>query len=224
MTSLRLATTLAGRIRTALPIAVLTMALMPACNREGKPPRFGAAEREVRPIPKAGLLGRPRSSAQLGVPLEATHAAVPPDNPQTPEKIALGEKLFFDGRLSVDGTVACSTCHDPAHAFTDALPTSIGIQGRVGQRNAPTVLNALYNKFQFWDGRAKTLEEQAGLPIVNPSEMGQPNLKVAVDRIAAIPEYQQTFQSVFGHPPNETDLVRAIASYERTQVSFGFSF
>lgn len=85
-------------------------------------------------------------------------------------------------------------------------------------------MNALYNKFQFWDGRVKTLEEQAALPIVNPSEMGQPSLNAAVERMAAIPEYRQAFQSVFGHPPNETDLVRAIASYERTQVSFDAPF
>ena len=96
--------------------------------------------------------------------METTRAAAPADNSQTPEKIALGEKLFFDGRLSVDGTVACSTCHDPARAFSDGRVVSIGIKGRVGQRNAPTILNALYNKAQFWDGRAKTLEEQAGLP------------------------------------------------------------
>src|SRR5213075_2806921 len=107
------------------------------------------------------------------------------------EKIALGEKLFFDGRLSADGTVACATCHDPARAFTDGRPASIGIDGRVGQRNAPTVLNALYNKTQFWDGRAATLEEQAGLPLVNAVEMGQPNLDAAVAQIAAVEEYQQ---------------------------------
>lgn len=75
--------------------------------------------------------------------------AIPPDNPQTPDKIALGEKLFFDGRLSADGTVACSTCHDPARAFTDARETSIGINGRVGQRNAMIILNALFCKTQF---------------------------------------------------------------------------
>src|SRR5216683_5761674 len=181
-------------------------------------------ERGPGPIPPDGLLARPKSLQQIGVPVEATRAAAPSDNPQTPEKIALGEKLFFDGRLSIDGTVACSTCHDPARAFTDGRPVSIGVKGRVGQRNSPTVLNALYNKTQFWDGRAKTLEEQAALPIANPSEMGQPSLDAAVAQIAAVPEYQQAFRSVFGRPPSGPDLVRAIASYERTQFSFDFPF
>ncbi len=103
-------------------------------------------------------------------------------------------------------------------------PTSMGIKGGVGQRNAPTILNALYNKTQFWDGRVKTLEEQAALPIVNPVEMGQPSLEAAVALIAAIEEYQQAFRSVFGRVPNGTDLLRAIASYERTQLSFDSPF
>jgi cytochrome c peroxidase len=174
----------------------------------------------ARPIPEAGALGQPKSLDQVGLPAELTRQAIPADNPQTPEKITLGEKLFFDGRLSADGTVACSTCHDPARAFTDGRATSVGIKGGVGQRNAPTVLNALYNKTQFWDGRAQTLEEQAALPIVNPLEMGQPGMDAAVAAIAGIEEYRQAFQHVFGRAPNGTDLVRAIASYERTQVSF----
>ena len=90
-----------------------------------------------------------------------TRAVIPPGNPQTAEKISLTERLFFDRRLSADGTVSCSTCHDPALAFTDRKPTSVVIKGRVGQRNAPTVLNALYNKTQFWDGRVNTLQEKA---------------------------------------------------------------
>jgi cytochrome c peroxidase len=183
-----------------------------------------AAILTVLPIPKAGPLAQPKSIHQVGVPAAATRAAIPPDNPQTPEKIALGQRLFFDGRLSADGTVACSTCHDPARAFTDGRPTSVGIKGRIGQRNAPTILNALYNKTQFWDGRVKTLEEQAALPIVNPAEMGQPSLDAAVARIAAIPEYQDAFRKVFGGPPNARDLLRAIASYERTQLSFDSPF
>jgi cytochrome c peroxidase len=185
-------------------LIVCAMIWIPGCSRanhmapqaaDGKP----AAQHAPTPIPEAGPLASPRSLQQVGLAVVATRAAIPRDNPQTAEKIALGEKLFFDGRLSADGTVACSTCHEPAHAFTDARPASIGIHGRVGQRKAPTILNALYNKTQFWDGRAKTLEDQAALPIMNPSEMGQPSLDAAVTTLAAIPEYQHAFQNVFGH-------------------------
>ena len=158
------------------------------------------------------------------MPVDATRAAIPADNPQTPEKIALGQQLFFDARLSADGTVACSTCHNPARAFTDGRSVSIGYKGRVGQRNAPTILNALYNKTQFWDGRVATLEEQAAFPIVNSVEMGQPSLEAAVARIAAIRAYQHAFKRVFGGAPNGPDLLRAIASYERTQVAFDSPF
>src|ERR1700739_1757383 len=164
------------------------------------------------PIPPDGPLARPKSLQQVGVPVEATRASAPADNPQTPEKVALGEKLFFDGRLSVDGTVACSTCHDPTLAFTDGRPVSIGVKGLAGQRNAPTILNALYNNTQFWDGRAKALEDQAALPIINPIEMGQPSLDAAVTQIAALPEYERAFRRVFARRINGTDLVRAIAS------------
>src|SRR5437867_5241673 len=176
------------------------------------------------PIPKAGPLAQPRSLQQVGLPADQTRAVIPPDNPQTPEKIALGQKLFFDGRLSADGTVACASCHNPERAFTDGKPMSVGIQGRVGQRNAPTILNALYNKTQFWDGRAKTLEDQAALPIVNSIEMGQPNLNAAVTRIAAVDEYQKAFSRLFGRPVGGLDLLRAIASHERTLVSFNSPF
>jgi cytochrome c peroxidase len=176
------------------------------------------------PIPKAGPLAQPRSPQQVGLPVDQTRAVIPPDNPQTPEKIALGQKLFFDGRLSADGTVACASCHNPERAFTDGKPTSVGIHGGVSQRNAPTILNALYNKTQFWDGRAKTLEDQAALPIVNPIEMGQPNLDAAVARVASVGEYQQAFSRVFGRPASGPDLLRAIASYERTLVSFNSPF
>lgn len=169
-------------------------------------------------------LAQPKSLQQVGVPVEMTRAAIPPDNPQTPEKISLGQKLFFDRRLSVDGSISCSTCHDPAFAFTDRKPTSVGVKSRVGQRNAPTILNALYNKTQFWDGRVKTLEEQAALPIVNSVEMGHPNLDAAVAQIATVTEYRQAFQRVFGRAPSGPDLLRAIASYERTQLSFDSPF
>ena len=194
-------------------------ALIFGCERSAK-----RASSKLQPTPETDPLAQPKSLQQVGVPVEMTREKIPADNPQTSEKISLGQKLFFDRRLSVDGTVSCSTCHNPDLAFTDRKSTSVGIKGRVGQRNAPTILNALYNKTQFWDGRVNTLEEQAALPIVNAVEMGHPNLDAAVAQIASIEEYQQAFQRVFGRPPNSPDLLRAIASYERTQVSFDSPF
>jgi cytochrome c peroxidase len=206
-------------------LAVLAIAAVLAACRGGEQP---ASQNPAAPggsrLPVAGPLASPKPLEQKGLPIAATRAAVPADNLQTTDKVALGERLFFDGRLSVDGTVSCATCHDPARAFTDGLPVSVGVKGRVGQRNAPTILNALYNRFQFWDGRATTLEQQAAFPITNPVEMAQPSLEAAVAAIAKAPEYQEAFQQVFGRPPNGTDLVRAIASYERTQVAFDSPF
>jgi cytochrome c peroxidase len=136
----------------------------------------------------------------------------------------LGQKLFFEPRLSGNGTVACATCHDPARAFSDGRPVSIGIHGRVGQRNAPTVLNALYNKHQFWDGRVTTLEQQAALPITNPFEMGSASIGDAVSRIASDKDYQTQFMQAFGRGVNEQDMLSAIAAYERTLASFDSPF
>jgi cytochrome c peroxidase len=200
-------------------MAAGTLVLLFGCERPAQRERS-----KQPPNPETDPLAQPKSLQQVGAPIEMTREKTPADNPQTPEKISLGQRLFFDRRLSVDGTVSCSTCHDPARAFTDGKPTSVGIKGRVGQRNAPTILNALYNKTQFWDGRVNTLEEQAALPIVNAVEMGYPNLDAAVAQIAAVEEYQQAFRVVFGRPPNAPDLLRAIASYERTQLSFDSPF
>jgi cytochrome c peroxidase len=212
-----------SRRSCAIALCLGTAVLMVGC-KPAKQPTASPAMTGPGPIPPASPLAAPKSLDQVGLPVQVTRAAVPADNPQTPDKVALGEKLFFDGRLSQDGSVACSTCHDPAKAFTDGRPVSIGIKGRHGQRNAPTVLNALYNKFQFWDGRATTLEDQAVLPIQNSTEMGQPNLDAAVAAIARLPEYQRAFRNAFGRPPNGTDLGRALASYERTQFSFASPF
>lgn len=205
-------------------LLLLTCGALSAQSQQTQQTAAAQTPAKAPPIPVAGPLAEPKSVKQTGLPIEATRAVIPADNPQTGAKIALGERLFFDGRLSADGTVACSTCHNPEHAFTDARPVSIGIKGRLGQRNAPTILNALYNKAQFWDGRAKTLEDQAALPIVNPSEMGQPSLEAAVASIEGVPEYQQAFREVFGRAINGTDLVRAIASFERSQILFDSPF
>src|SRR5438270_7204318 len=207
------------RVLIPLVIAAGTVVLLFGCERSAK-----KESSKLPATPETDPLAQPKSLQQVGVPVEMTRSTIPADNPQTPEKISLGQKLFFDRRLSVNGTVSCSTCHDPALAFTDRKPTSVGVQGRVGQRNAPTVLNALYNKTQFWDGRVNTLEEQAALPIVNSVEMAQPNLDAAVAQIATVAEYQHAFQQVFHRPPNGPDLLRAIASYERTQLAFDCPF
>jgi cytochrome c peroxidase len=175
-------------------------------------------------LPKPGPLARPAGDAQAGYPHALFAAALPAGNPQTPEKVALGEKLFFDGRLSADGTVACATCHDPDKGFTDHRATSIGIGKQVGHRNAPTVLNALYGETQFWDGRVTHLEDQAKLPILNPIEMGQKSPADVVAAVAKIPEYAAAFQKVFGRPVHYDDLARAIAAYERTQTATGSRF
>ncbi len=217
-----------------LMVAAGSTALILACGRRGGEPRAksettragapSVSSQPLGPIPPDDSLARPKSLYQVGVPIALTRAVIPPDNPQTPEKIALGEKLFFDGRLSANGTVACASCHDPRRAFTDGRPVSVGIANRVGQRNAPTILNALYNKTQFWDGRAATLEQQVALPITNPVEMGQPTLDATVARIAAIIEYRAVFRRVFGRQPAGPDLLRAIAAYERSQLSFDSPF
>ena len=215
-------------------IFATSVATLLACgDRGGQPqagsdttaaPAFTISSQPLGPIPPDDSLARPKSVHQVGFPVALTDSVTPKNNPQTPEKIALGEKLFFEGRLSANGTVGCATCHDPRFAFTDGRQVAVGIDNREGQRNSPTVLNALYNQFQFWDGRAVTLEQQAGLPIVNPVEMGQPNLDSAVARVARIPEYRASFIRVFARPPNPTDLVRAIASYERSQITFDSPF
>src|ERR1700756_710989 len=181
---------------TSLAVALsCSCALFPATavsEDTGVGPLLALAPGEAPPLIKRGPLAEPRSSDQVGFPTVLTEYVISPAT-LTPAKVALGQKLFFEPRLSSDDTVACALCHHPDRALTDGRPVSVGIHGRVGHRNAPTVLNALYNKHQFWDGRAKTLEDQASLPIINPIEMGQPTLNDAVTRIAAVEEYRQAF-------------------------------
>jgi cytochrome c peroxidase len=153
--------------------ALLTAPAVPAETDFGPPASLPPGQ--APPLIKQGPLAEPRSSDQVGFPTVLTRYVISPATP-TPARVALGQKLFFEPRLSADGTVACASCHDPARAFTDGRPTSVGIQGRVGQRNAQTILNALYNKHQFWDGRVTTLEQQAALPITNPFEMGSTSI------------------------------------------------
>ncbi len=146
-------------------------------------------------------------------------APVPPDNPQSEAKIELGRKLYFDPRLSKDGTVSCATCHDPAMGWSDAGPTSLGIGGQRGGRRSPPVSNSAYLPLQFWDGRAPSLEEQAKGPVENPVEMGNTHAGM-VRTLNDVPGYIEEFKAVFGTTPITVDQVAmAIAAYERTVVT-----
>jgi cytochrome c peroxidase len=147
-----------------------------------------------------------------------TSIYVPPDNTLNPDRVALGRKLYFDVRLSKDGTVACATCHDISRGFTDRRSVSEGIKDQLGQRSSPTVMNAAFFQSMFWDGRAVTLEDQAKLPVLNPVEMGHPDAASAMSSINADPAYQGMFQKAYGRAPNYDDVGRAIASFERTLI------
>jgi cytochrome c peroxidase len=148
-------------------------------------------------------------------------AKAPANNPTTEAKVELGKKLFFDPRLSLTGTVSCNSCHNIMEGGDDGRPTSMGVHGRLGPRNAPTVWNSVFQASQFWDGRSPDLEDQAKGPVVASPEMGMPNHDKAIERIAAIPGYKAEFARVFGHDNSVTldNTVKAIAAFERTLVT-----
>ncbi len=160
--------------------------------------------------------------------LEALPATppIPADNPMSAAKIALGQQLYFDPRLSVDGTVSCNSCHNVMSNGTDNRPVSIGVGGQKGGRSAPTVWNAAFLSVQFWDGRAASLEEQAKGPILNPIEMGMPSAAATVARIQSIPGYAHAFAQVFAGktPVTYEHIAMAIAAYERTLLTPNSAF
>jgi cytochrome c peroxidase len=161
----------------------------------------------------------------IGISQDLWRQRVPSDNPMTRDKVALGRSLYFDKRLSVDGTVSCATCHDPANAFSDHSVVGTGVSTRVGMRNTPTILNAMFSEHLFWDGRVATLEEQAKQPMSNLLEMGMQGNDAVVARVVAISEYRRTFKRVFRDEGITINtIVKAIAAYERTQLSANSPF
>jgi len=153
--------------------------------------------------------------------LRPTSVPQPLDNKLTPERIALGKLLFFDVRLSRNDTISCATCHSPKHGWSDAVQVAkaIGFEGREGPRNSPSILNAAYNSRQFWDGRAKTLEEQALGPMQADVEMNMP-LNTLIPKLNKIQGYLPLFEKAYpGEGLTKTTLAKAIASFERTIVS-----
>lgn len=149
---------------------------------------------------------------------------IPADNPQSPEKIKLGRQLFFNKDLSGDHSMSCASCHDPASGFSDGKPRAVGFQGKELRRHTPTVLNAAYNSYQFWDGRALSLEQQAVAPITSTAEMNMPDETELVSRLNADPRYRQEFQAVFAQGPSLKSVVKAIAAYERSLTTTNSRF
>lgn len=175
-------------------------------------------------IMAAGLTATAQAADNLlGLP----PVPIPADNPQSPAKIALGDKLFHDKRFSIDGSVSCSNCHDDGKAFTDSLPVSVGHHGLTGTRNAPTLINAAFYKSQFWDGREPTLEAQSTQPFLNPVEGGLPNHQPILDIVRSDPAYQSAFKEAYNVSDQKVTMdhvAKAIASFERTLIAGDSAF
>lgn len=152
-----------------------------------------------------------------------TVVPIPSSNLNYTAKIELGKQLYFDGRLSKNNAISCAFCHNPGTGFADPRQTSIGVGGGVGGRQSPTVYNTGLNHVQFWDGRARSLEEQAIGPIHNPVEMAETHEHV-VAKLGKIKGYQQQFRAVFGTDVNLQGIAEAIAAYERTVLSTNSAF
>jgi cytochrome c peroxidase len=152
------------------------------------------------------------------VPNGLPQLPVPDDNPMDPAKIELGKMLYFDARLSSDDKISCASCHHPEKGWSNDDTFATGVGGQRGGRSAPTVLNSAYHQYQFWDGRAATLEEQALGPIQNPIEMNM-TLDAVVEKLKKIPGYQTKFKEVFGTEVNSAGIAKSIAAFERTILS-----
>jgi cytochrome c peroxidase len=172
--------------------------------------RTHAAEKAVSPMfPPGGPV----------VPRGLVPVFFPADNPYTPEKAELGWLLYFDKRISADGTLSCATCHDPKLGWGDGRALPKGIKDQTVPRHSPTIINRAFSVEQFWDGRSPSLEEQAKGPVANSLEMGN-TLDNAVKTVRGVPGYRERFKKVFGTDELTIDhMVKAIATFERTVLS-----
>ena len=201
--------------------ACISLLFYGACQQETKErsdhPHEKKTETQSLSAEDQALLQRARQFFQP-LPSEAPN----PENPLNEDKVRLGKMLYFDPRLSLSGFISCNSCHNLATAGVDNLPTSVGHRWQLGPRNAPTVLNAALHMAQFWDGRAKDVEEQAGMPVTNPIEMAMPSEEFALERIASIPDYVSLFEQAFPNedsPLNYRNMARAIGAFERTLLT-----
>ncbi len=180
---------------------------------------FGGYMLKIRMLVAAIMLASSVSAVQAWDSLPSK-APAPTNNPTTTEKVELGRMLYHDPRLSSTGTVSCASCHNTMAGGEDNRAGSMGVNGQVGGRSAPTVWNAAFNTVQFWDGRAESLEAQAAGPVTNPIEMGMKNWDQVVTRLKAIEGYQHLFTKAFGKDSISKDnTTKAIAAYERTLIT-----
>jgi cytochrome c peroxidase len=197
--------------KTYLILASLTLLFMMSCTSKSSKKAASISAEE---------LAKYRQSAAMFAVLPTS--APNPENALTPEKIALGKTLYYDKRLSKDQTQSCNTCHDIANYGVDNEPTSKGDNGGLGTRNSPTVFNAALHVAQFWDGRNKDVEEQAGGPILNPVEMAIPDEAFIIDRLKKVDEYQTMFAAAYpddNDPFTYKNLTWAIGAFERTLLT-----
>jgi len=209
-------TLLGGVLAGGLLWALIAAAESPPAAPQGKH-GDASAEQQLAELEKLKL-EQDVTKVPAGLDAIVWAAFVPEDNKITPERVALGRKLYFDTRLSKDGTVSCATCHDVTRGFTDQRAVSEGINQQLGKRNAPTTLNAALLQVMFWDGRSPSLDHQAKMPILNPVEMGMPDEATALKAIRDVPEYQEAFQKAYGREMSYDDVGRAIAAFERTLI------
>lgn len=180
-----------------------------------------AADGSIAQVSPSTAASTARDDAHLGLPPRKTNN----DGGDTPAQVALGERLFFDRRLSLNRTLSCAMCHVPAQAFAvNDLATAVGIEGRTVKRNAPSLLNVGYLDTLFHDGRENRLEQQVWAPLLASNEMGNPSIGYVLDNLATWPEYQGRFETAFGSGASMETVGRALAAYQRTLVAGGSAF
>ncbi|MGY8747547.1 MAG: cytochrome-c peroxidase [Pirellulales bacterium] len=184
-------------------------------------------EKPLGKVPKLPIDSLPKDISATKIPGGFNEIPdAPADNATTAEKVRLGRKLFFDPILSTDGTVSCASCHQPDHGFASPDPIAVGVGGKVGKRNAPSVINRVFGKKFSWDGRDDSLEQQVLGPLKSETELGG-NVELIINNIKNNPEYVEQFHGVFGGDSDlpvaqavtVENLAKAIASFERTLTS-----
>eukprot|EP00999_Lentomonas_sp_LEN2_P002832 NODE_698_length_1253_cov_65.642096_g659_i0.p1 GENE.NODE_698_length_1253_cov_65.642096_g659_i0~~NODE_698_length_1253_cov_65.642096_g659_i0.p1 ORF type:complete len:358 (-),score=43.54 NODE_698_length_1253_cov_65.642096_g659_i0:23-1096(-) len=202
-------------------VSFMALCLLIGCGNQEETPKTdsGTKTTKKKTDPRAKKLQQEALSLFGVLP-----GKMPGSENDTPELVALGEKLYHDKRLSENDTKSCNSCHrvDNNLAGVDNLPTSPGTEGKNGDRNSPTVYNAGFHFAQFWDGRAKDLKEQAKGPVLNPVEMAMPSEEAVVEKFSKLEEYKEPFKKAFPKeekPITYDNIAHAIAAFERTLIT-----